>query len=75
MIDLDKVIVTFKDVRAVVPNGGCRVGFQTFAQQTGIDFKEAVKHGLPASRVLEIDDFRAKQAVEHALARLEKENG
>lgn len=70
MMDTSEVIVTFADVRAVVPNGGCVPGYRLFAEQAGIDFKTAIKQGIPANTLLATGDFRAEAAVNYAIERL-----
>lgn len=69
-MDINTIIVTFADIRAVVPKGGCVNGYRLFASQAGIDFKTAIKQGIPASKLLATGDFRAEAAVNYAIERI-----
>jgi hypothetical protein len=69
-MDINDVIVTFADIRAVVPNGGCVTGYRLFAEHAGIDFRTAIKTGIPASKLLATGDFRAEAAVNYAIERI-----
>lgn len=39
--------------------GGCIPGWQAFAQRFGFDWKETLRHGIPASRLLQTQDVMA----------------
>jgi hypothetical protein len=69
-MNIEDVTVTFTDIRAVIPSGGCVNGYRLFAKQANIDFRTAIKEGIPASKLLATGDFRAEAAVNYALERL-----
>ena len=63
------LIVTMADLRVL----HCSRGGRDFAARHGIDWLAFVQRGIPASRLLAIDDAMAHAVVEHARARVARE--
>ena len=61
--------VTMADLRVL----HCSRGGREFAARHGIDWLDFVHRGIPASRLLAIDDAMAHAVVEHARARVARE--
>jgi len=63
---MDDLRVTIADVRKL---GYCVSGQRRFAEQHGIDFKDFIRNGIPASTLLATDDDMARRAVMEARRR------
>lgn len=68
MTDAD-IIVTMPDLRVL----HCSRGGRDFAARHGIDWLEFVQQGIPAARLLAIDDAMAHAVVDQARARVARE--
>lgn len=71
--ELDKIvrekdrIITVSDAREYF--GGCIPGWKTFSTQFGFDWKETMRRGIPASKLLETKDVMAYNLVTHVYTR------
>lgn len=65
-----EVIVRIEHIRAA---GICVAGARTWAKQQGIDFRDFLNNGLPASRLEQTGEHFALKVVE--IARREAANG
>ncbi len=69
-IETDDRIITISDARAV---GGCVVGWRGYIESNGFDWKDTIKNGILASKLLATDDLMANKVVEYAYSK-EKTN-
>ncbi len=63
------LIVTMADLRVL----HCSRGGRDFAARHGIDWMAFVQRGIPAARLLDIDDAMAHAVVDQARARVARE--
>ena len=68
----DDFIVTIEDVRS---SGHCVRGAKDWFEGYGLDFREFIKTGMVASRLLSTGDAYAQQVVEHARNRVGADHG
>ena len=61
------IIITVSDAREYF--GGCIPGWQVFSTRFGFDWKETVRRGIPASKLLETKDVMAYNLISHVYSR------
>jgi hypothetical protein len=66
-ISLNDLVITVSDAREYF--GGCIPGWQAFSTRFGFDWKETLKKGIPASRLLQTEDVMAYNLVTHVYLR------
>ena len=63
---VDNKIITISDARAV---GGCVPGWKNYLENNGFDWKDAVKNGILADKILATDDIMAIKVVEYVYSK------
>ena len=61
------IIITVSDAREYF--GGCIPGWQVFSTRFDFDWKETVRRGIPASKLLETKDVMAYNLISHVYSR------
>jgi rhodanese-related sulfurtransferase len=61
------ILITVSDAREYF--GGCIPGWQAFSIRFGFDWKETMRRGIPASKLLETKDVMAYNLVTHVYTR------
>lgn len=61
---IDKLVVTVTDARA---GGHCARGIKAWCDQNGFDFREAIRHGIPARMLVDINDAFGLRIVDQKL--------
>lgn len=67
MTDETDILVTVQDCRKL---GYCMKQVRPWFSVVGLDFREFVKNGVPASKLLETDNIYATRVVEQARKRI-----
>ena len=65
-VALDEVIITIDDIRKA---GHCARGAKNWFDQQGIDFRDFLKNGITATRMLDTGDAQGAQVVARKLER------
>lgn len=60
-IAINDRLIKVSDVRKVFLKRPCVGGLNLFIENCGFNWREAVRIGIPASKLYEIDDFRIKE--------------
>lgn len=63
---MDDLIITISDVRRA---GHCVSGARLWFEKNGIDFRDFLKHGIPAADILATGDGQGRQVVDRTIAR------
>ena len=61
------ITITVSDAREYF--GGCIPGWKAFSTQFEFDWKETMRRGIPASKLLETKDVMARNLVTHVYTR------
>ncbi len=69
---MSELIVTTQDCRKL---GYCMASVRPWFAQHGLDWRSFALNGVPAARLLEIDDELARNAIKAAQARVEASRG
>lgn len=67
LVKENDIIITVSDAREYF--GGCIPGWQAFSIRFGFDWKETMRRGIPASKLLGTKDIMAYNLVTHVYMR------